>query len=172
MPWKTVNGRFVYFSAPVAHNDPVSVATTVGDEQHEHSPHTTGESGLEPGMFCEYSGNPSTIIGTWRPVDETDVDSIANHIQVAGIKSASVAGVVIADNGGTYAVKEAGLTLAWIIRPTKRLLPLSGIYNKSVQGVNVGKSVILVNQNHFVIASSKDDELELLTEKFNELVGV
>jgi len=144
----------------------------VDSPQQHAQQHTTGESGIVPGMFCQYSGNPSTIIGTYKPIDDEDVDSISNHIELAQKGTDSCAGIVVSDNGGTYSIKDSGIVLAWILRPTKRLLPLSGIYEKSIQGLPSGRSVILVAADgYFVIATSRDNEMEFLIERFNALTN-
>ena len=62
------------------------------------------------------------------------------------------------------------MCLCWLIKG-KRTLPLSGIYNRTINGVGTGKVVVLHDprDNSFIMASSKDDDIELLKMQFSAL---
>ena len=63
-----------------------------------------------------------------------------------------------------------GIVFAWVLR-RKRTLELSGLYSTSENGVPQGNTAIIQRGNFFVMARSKDDDLQTLAEKFSELTG-
>ena len=162
MPWRHVNGKYVHYSSDVVVTQSVA-KTTTGARQ------ASGDSNIEPGTFVEYSGDPSTTIGSFD--HNNSVENAESHLQLAQENSKTVAGVVTTAADGKYTVTSNGEILALIIRPTKRVLSLTGLYDTTVNGAPSGKTVIMVDGDSFIFAQSKDNELELLVERFNQLTG-
>jgi hypothetical protein len=87
-------------------------------------------------------------------------------VELAQPNSTVVAGVVTT----TDTVKTDGIVLAWVIKK-KRTLELSGLYSTTENGAFVANTAIIQRGNFFVMARSKDDELQKLMSQFAELTG-
>ena len=105
-------------------------------------------------------------IGNWKSDGEQGVLTCLSQVGPAQPKTTCCAGVLV--NSST--IKNDGTTLAWVLRK-KRTLDLSGLYNTSVNGVNIGKTAILQKGQVFIMARSHDDELDVLRSAFDELTG-
>lgn len=161
MPWRHVNGKYVHYASSIVVSAPTTTTTT--ERQ------SSGDSNMEAGSFVEYSGDPSTTIGSFD--HNNSVINAESHLQLAQANSTTVAGVVSSVSSDKYTVASNGVILAWVIRPTKRTIPLTGLYDTTVNGTASGKTVILVDGNSFIFARSKDNELDVLVERFNLLTG-
>ena len=60
--------------------------------------------------------------------------------------------------------------LVWMIEQP-RTLPISGIYDRHVNGVFDCKVVVLTQENSFVFARTRDSTIEQLKARLDELVG-
>ena len=97
----------------------------------------------------------------------SNVTSAVVPVTVAAEGSTRVAGVVTGEN---RVLVSGGTVLAWVLRK-KRTLELSGLYSTSENGVHVANTAIIQRGNFFVMARSKDDELQTLADKFAELTN-
>ena len=167
MPWRLVNGNYEFFSQRIVVTSPSSTAGKSTSRE------ASGESGIEHGTFVQHSGIASSTIGSFD--HGNSVLNAETHLEKAEPRTPLCAGVVtnITDVSGvtTYGVKESGIVLAWVIQEKKRKLPLSGIYNTSLNGIPNGKTAILVEGDSFIMCRSRDDQVETLTEKFASLTG-
>ena len=86
-------------------------------------------------------------------------------------RSPCVLGVVDTKNGSRVSVLHAGVVFAWVV-PGDHKPPLSGIYEKTVNGVAEAKVVIdVLPDNSFVMSQTNDSDLQTLTSRFDALVG-
>ena len=159
MPWKIINDKFIFYQVTSAVTSSGSATTTARE--------TSGESDVTTGAFVEYSGIPSSTIGTFENINILHAES---HVHLAQENSETCAGVAVSESrDNQWSIKEKGIVLAWIIKPQKRRLPLTGIYNKTINGAPAGKSVIIVSGDSFIMTTSKDDQIEILTSRFDAL---
>ena len=74
-------------------------------------------------------------------------------------------------------VTARGVAHAWIVSGVTRKLALSGIYEKTINGVPSGKTVVIVTETKpdgktpFILAKTVDDEVAILTARLNALTG-
>ena len=166
MPWSYRNGKFYFV------NTPVSVEPTPAPAPNVTTTHIlTGDENLTVGAWAEWTGNPSMTGGTittWKHSEA--IDHAHSHLRLAQEGSELVAGIVF-DNQVT--IQETGVCLAWVIKPIKNHIPLTGIYAHTINGLNKGKMVLIHNEldDSFLMAKTKDDELTILAEKFHALTN-
>ena len=142
MPWnKSSDGHFTHVPLVLTH---VSQASSSSSSTNDII-----QSGIANGHVLTFagpgpSGWPQATLGL-----ATDCS------QVVGISTAN----------GT--VKRGW---AWVV-PSKRRIPLSGIYSRDVNGVSDGSVAILVSQdNSFIICRTADSDLVALRQRFDALV--
>jgi hypothetical protein len=164
MPWARDGDKHVFYSTNEVNNQRVSAVSTSSTASQHLT--TSGTSTLEPGMWCQWSGAPSnTLPNGWAT---NNLDNAHSHVEIAQPETTCCAGVVVENS--PMKIKTTGIVLAWVIKK-KRTLELSGLYQTSENGVHVADTAIIQRGNFFVMARSKDDELETLLTKFSELVG-
>ena len=156
MPWARRGGKHVFFSInePVATSAPASTSST-------NATYSTPTGSLSAGAWAEWND------ATYKNAPSSDVTSTVLPVSIATEGSTRVAGVVTAHN----TIQTGGVVLAWVLRK-KRTLELSGLYSTSENGVHVASTAIIQRGNFFVMARSKDDELETLADKFAKLTGI
>ena len=144
MPWTRQGGKFVWVTTQA----PAPVIPQIGSNT---STNRTLENGIVVGDVVQYSG--------------TTMSQYPNFHLNKATSGGVVAGLV--DSGG--AVADVGM--AWVI-DEPRELPLSGIYQRTVNGLADGQVVVIVGKdNSFVMARTKDDDVEILRDRFNALVS-
>ena len=163
--WNYENGTFVFRpiqSITRRRSDSVSTTHTHVDDEL-----TSGDSAIEIGTFVQSSGEPSTSIGSFK--HSLGIDRAEVHVEPAEHNSRGVVGVVKNTVSG-YTLVDTGMCLCWLIKG-KRTLPLSGIYSRTINGASSGKVVVLHDprDDSFIMASSKDDDIELLKMQFSAL---
>ena len=152
MPWTRRDGKHVFFQQ----SEPVSTTAALS------------ATGASTQTFSVVTG--SLTSNTWAEWTE------GQNLQSASASSLGVvaatpetercAGVVTGPNQ----VQTSGIVFAWVLR-RKRTLELSGLYSTSENGVPQGNTAIIQRGNFFVMARSKDDDLQTLADKFSELTG-
>ena len=69
-----------------------------------------------------------------------------------------------------------GVTNAWVVTSSRKLA-LSGIYDKTINGVPSGKTVVIITETKpdgktpFILAKTVDDEVSTLTARMDALTG-
>ena len=177
--WSYNNGVFNYVKSTKTTRAAVSEDNrSVTSHVHETSHHVhaggfleevlrhdtaTSDSGvgdadiLPPGTFAEVSG------GSFN--HNLGVDKSVLHIRPAGASSKTTVGVIVnvATTGGTsgrHQIKTQGNVLAWIAQPYKEIIPITGIYQKQINGIDSGKTVIIHNERDgsIIFAQTRDDD--------------
>lgn len=158
MPWTRRGGKHVFFSIsePAAST---SAPTSTSSSAIEIS---TPTGSLSEGMWAEWAD-----AGSYKENSASNVTTAVVPVTVAAEGSTRVAGVVTGEN---RVMVSGGVILAWVLRK-KRTLELSGLYSTSENGVHVANTAIIQRGNFFVMARSKDDELQTLADKFAELTN-
>ena len=152
MSWSYIDGTFV--PQVVSRRPPSSPIITEDDEQTTQlstSQHThTGD--LENDYWAEVTGT-------------TELE-----LRRAQKGSECVVGVVTdVSESGVATVAHTGIVFAWVTRGDV-LPPLSGIYEKTVNGVFAGNVVIDVHPDRsFTMAQTHDDDLKQLRQRFDAL---
>lgn len=124
------------------------------------------ESGLSVGDFAEATGLPSQTNGFTTSLD---VEAALPALQKASYKSRGVVGVVKSNVNQRAHVIHSGVVFAWVTRGALEP-PLSGIYEKSINGVFDSHVVIDVHQdNSFTMAATHDSDLLLLKQRLDAL---
>ena len=123
------------------------------------------EPGLTAGHFAETTGLPTT--GNWT--DFTDIEHATPGLTKADYRSKGVVGVVKSIENSRAHVIHSGVVFAWVTRGALEP-PLSGIYQKSINGVFDSHVVIDVHpDNSFTMASTHDNELIALKQRLDAL---
>ena len=142
MPWTKQGSKFVWVTIE---------APTPILPQIQATTNRTFENGIVVGDVVQYSG--------------TTMSQYPNFHLTKAQSDGVVAGLV--DSTGVL----ADVGMAWVI-DEPRELPLSGIYQRTVNGVADGQVVVIVGKdNSFVMARTNDDEVKTLRERFNALVS-
>ena len=154
MPWTRRDGKHVFFqqSEPVSTSSSQLGTASAGTAQTLNL--ITGS--LAPNTWCQWAAASSY----------QGADASALPVVSAEPQTPNCAGVVLGPNQ----VQTDGIVFAWVLR-RKRTLELSGLYSTSENGVPTGNTAIIQRGNFFVMARSKDDELQELSDKFAELTG-
>jgi len=139
--WSNAGTHFVHIPAPSTPIVPRTTSTSADSV----------DNGIISGSFLEYSGNKAQA-GYWPNPHLV----LATGGRVAGVKT---------DSG--VATRHA---MAWVVME-KRKIPLSGIYSRTENGVAKGNTVVIVEGNSFIFAQTKDNDLEILKQKFTALTG-
>ena len=163
MPWV----RDILTNKHVFHrmNEPVTTTVpTISAPATTSSEKTINTGSASRGTWVEYTGQPTTTNAWFIAAATLNHNSPPIQVQPAQEHSKCVAGVVT----DTNRVQTDGTVLAWVIRK-KRTLDLSGLYDTSRNGVHVSKTAIIQNGNLFLMARSRDDDVEKLKEQFSEL---
>ena len=136
-----------------------SITSRSSSTQH-HAPST-----LSVGDFAETTGLPSS--GAWT--DFTDIEHATPGLQKADYRSKGVVGVVKTNANFRAHVVHSGVVFAWVTRGALEP-PLSGIYEKTINGVFDSHVVIDVHpDDSFTMASTHDNELLLLKQRLDAL---
>ena len=139
--------------------------TTVSATSRSSSAGHNAEPSLSSGDFAEATNIPSS--GDW--IDYTDIENATPSIQKATHKSKAVIGVVKTNENLSAHVVHAGVVFAWIVRGALEP-PLSGIYEKSINGLFDSHVVIDVHpDNSFTMAATHDSELVNLKQRLDAL---
>ena len=153
MPWTRRDGKHVFFQQ----SEPVSTFSALS------------ATGASPQTLNVFTG--SQQLNTWAEWgDAQSYQGIAPSslpVVPATPETTRCAGVVTSQNQ----LQTDGVVFAWVLR-RKRKLELSGLYSTSENGVPIGNAAIIQRGNFFVMARSKDDELQTLADKFKELTGI
>ena len=137
-----------------------SAATSRSSSTQHHA-----ESGLLAGDFAETTGLPTT--GNWT--DFTDVEHATPGLKKADYRSKGVVGVVKSNENLRAHVIHSGVVFAWVTRGALEP-PLSGIYEKSINGIFDSHVVIDVHpDNSFTMASTHDNDLIELKRRLDAL---
>ncbi len=145
--WSNAGTHFVHIPSP---STPLVQGRTTSSGG---STSDSVDNGIISGSFLEYSGNKAQA-GNWPNA----------HLVLAVPGGGGVAGVKT-DSG--VATRHA---MAWVVME-KRKIPLSGIYSRTENGIAKGKTVVIVEGNSFIFAQTKDNDLEILKQKFTALTG-
>jgi hypothetical protein len=160
MPWVRQNGQHVF----IRNNQPAH--TTQSTSTDTQLSHTVDTGSLPKGIWCQWTGIPESV-GHWAQQGAYgNLENAHTQVEIAEPASTCVAGVVV----DSSKVKTDGIVLAYVIKK-KRTLELSGLYATSENGVHIANTAIIQRGNFFVMARSKDDELETLISQFAELTG-
>ena len=165
MPWNYIRGKFVFVPTSTSTSQP-TIGGGGGDEVR-----ISGPPDLQLGSWVAYTGIPSTTVGTFK---HYDIENAHSHLELATEGSRLVAGIVSGGNMTSgYELQQSGVCLAWVLPSTKRLLPLSGVYERSVNGIYKNKVVVAFNprDNSFTLAETRDSELQELKERFDALTN-
>jgi hypothetical protein len=147
-------------------NQPAQQSTTISASETANTI-STATGSRDNGTWVEWSGTPDGAANYWAEQGAYgNLENAHTQIETAQPDSTCVAGVVVKSN----TIKTDGIVLAWVIKK-KRTLELSGIYATSQNGIHVANTAIIQRGNFFVMARSKDDELETLMSQFEELTG-
>jgi len=158
MPWVRQGDKHVFLSISRPVLPTVTAPLASGADV---KPISTGL--ISEGSFVQYDGiQPSPQF--WATQAAQKNYSPTMTVEIAEKNSTCVAGVVTATNQ----IQTSGVVLAWIIKQ-KRELPLSGVYSTSVNGVTVANTAIVQVGQAFVMAKSRDSQVEKLTQQFAEL---
>jgi len=122
-----------------------------------------------PGHLAESTGIAAMKNGSITSFDHSEnYDHAYTSLRPAHSASTNIVGVSLADN----AVQRHGHALVWVIRPTTSHLPITGSYNWSVNGINMGMQIIFHNaDNSFLLARTADDELEKIRLRLEALTN-
>ena len=143
-------------------SSPTAASTTTS---RSSSTQHHAESGLNAGDFAETTGLPTT--GSWT--DFTDIEHATPGLTKADYRSKGVVGVVKSIENSRAHVVHSGVVFAWVTRGALEP-PLSGIYEKSINGVFDSHVVIDVHpDNSFTMASTHDNELIALKQRLDAL---
>ena len=159
MPWTRQGGKHVFFSI----SEPAASTSAPASTSSSAIEISTPTGSLSEGMWAEWADAGSYKEG----FSASNVTSAVVPVTVAAEGSTRVAGVVTGEN---RVLVSGGTVLAWVLRK-KRTLELSGLYSTSENGVHVANTAIIQRGNFFVMARSKDDELQTLADKFAELTN-
>ena len=161
MPWSrdAATGQHVFYHLSRPAQPIVSAQSNSGADTN-----TVSTGSIQEGSFVQYTGvEPPSQFAT-QAAQKNYTPTMT--VELADPKSTCVAGVVT----GTNQIKTKGVVLAWVIKQ-KRELPLSGIYSTSVNGVSVGSTAIVRFGSSFIMARSRDDDVEKLKQQFSELTA-
>ena len=143
-------------------SSPTAASTTTS---RSSSTQHHAESGLLAGDFAETTGLPTT--GNWT--DFTDVEHATPGLKKADYRSKGVVGVVKSNENLRAHVIHSGVVFAWVTRGALEP-PLSGIYEKSINGIFDSHVVIDVHpDNSFTMASTHDNDLIELKRRLDAL---
>ena len=126
---------------------------------------------MSVGSWVEWTGLPSMLGGTLNSFKHNlGIDTAQSHIRLAAQGSELVAGIVF---NTSYTIQDSGICMAWILKPLKNVLPFTGIYAHTINGLNKGQVVVVHNplDDSFIMAKSKDDGLTELAAKFAALTN-
>ena len=126
---------------------------------------------MSVGSWVEWSGLPSMLGGTVNTYKHNlGIDTAQSHLRLAPQGSELVAGIVY---DTTYTIQDGGICMAWVVKPLKTVLPFTGIYAHTVNGISRGQVVVVHNplDDSFIMAKSKDDGLVELAAKFAALTN-
>lgn len=161
MPWVRQGNEHVFYQV-VTEPAVVRSAEQKSETDTAHVEVSTGSA--EIGTWCQWTGTPPWPSYWLERGASAKLEDAHSQVEVAEPNSKCVAGVVVAQNK----IKTDGVTLAWVIKK-KRTLELSGLYSTTENGIHVANTAIIQRGNFFVMARSKDDELQTLISKFAEL---
>jgi hypothetical protein len=161
MPWTRVGNQHVF----VQHTELVarSLPTTSTESTQETN---TATGSINFGSWVQWTGEPKTTQYWAENGASGKLNNAHGQVELAQPNSTHVAGVVTKLD----TVKTDGIVLAWVIKK-KRTLELSGLYSTTENGAFVANTAIIQRGNFFVMARSKDDELQKLMSQFAELTG-
>jgi hypothetical protein len=149
--WTEQQGKFVYrevarHSRPRVYHMPASSSFSSVSATHTHTTgvthiHDDGATTADTGTFVDVDGLP------------------ANGSPVAGIAQAGQ-------------IVSSGIVDAYVLDVPPRA-KLSGVYDRTINGVASGKVVVIYNEQDesFIMASTKSNELEEIRLKFEALTG-
>ena len=157
--WSYENGVFRPVSIPFR-STPASAAVSL--------PSSSAPGGLTYAVQGSFAvGDFVEVTPNFTPVGPLLTPPLVS----ASHRSPTVVGVVKRLTGAQQAeVAERGLCYAWVV-PGDYTPPLSGYYDKAVNGVHQCRVVIDVQGDAFTIAATKDDEVEQLTARFDALTS-
>ena len=163
-----LNGLFIPPTRSLPLVRPVAPTTTAASSsaisQSSSAQHAT-TAGVAYGDFAETTGQPTQ--GQWR--DFEDPNSANPELTKAQYRSQAVLGVVVKNNNNQAHVVHAGVAFAWVTRGALEP-PLSGIYEKSINGVFDSHVVIDVHpDDSFTMAATHDNELIHLKQRLDAL---
>ena len=151
--------------APSNVRRPITTTTTTSATTRSSSTQHNAPSSLAAGDFAETTGLPTS--GAWA--DFTDIEHATPGLQKADYRSRGVVGVVKTNVNSRAHVVHSGVVFAWVTRGALEP-PLSGIYEKTINGVFDSHVVIDVHpDNSFTMASTHDNELLLLKQRLDAL---
>ena len=141
-----------------------TAATTSATSRSSSAQHHA-HSELSYGDFAETTGLPSS--GSW--IDHTDIENATPALQKASYKSKGVVGVVKSVQSSFAHVVHAGVVYAWVVRGALEP-PLSGIYQKTINGVFDSHVVVDVHpDDSFTMAATHDSDLINLKQRLDAL---
>jgi len=159
MPWTRQGNQHVFVQYnELVDRSPKQTAVTRNNETNVPT------NSIHFGKWVQWTGEPLTM-NHWSQ-HGGDFQNAHGRVELAQNGSTCTAGVVTREN----TVTTDGIVLAWVIKK-KRTLELSGLYSTSENGAFVANTAIIQRGNFFVMARSKDDELQKLTSQFAELTG-
>ena len=139
--------------------------TTTGATSRSSSTQHYAPSTLAAGDFAETTGLPSS--GAWT--DFTDIEHATPGLQKADYRSKGVVGVVKTNTNSRAHVVHSGVVFAWVTRGALEP-PLSGIYQKTINGIFDSHVVIDVHpDDSFTMAATHDSDLLLLKQRLDAL---
>ena len=159
--WRYVDGRFVYVQS-------VSVPPPADEGAPPDGTTLTGDADMLPGMFVKWTGIPSIAGGTVTTWKHTEgVQHATSHLALADSGCRLVAGVI---TDTSYTIADGGVVLAWVVKPIATVLPLSGLYTHTQNGVSLGAVVVNYNDDaSFTFAPTTSDDLDELKRRLDEL---
>ena len=160
------NGLFIppTRSLPLIRTVASTATATSTISQSSSAQHAT-TPGVAHGDFAETTGQPTQ--GQWRDFD--DPNSANPELTKAAYRSNTVLGVVVQNKNNQAHVVHAGVVFAWVTRGALEP-PLSGIYEKSINGVFDSHVVIDVHpDDSFTMAATHDNELIALKQRLDAL---
>lgn len=162
--WRYVDGRFIFQPIKTA----IPSGTIAPDAPDADAEVLRGEENMQPGMFVKWTGIPSIAGGTvttWK--HNEGVQHATSHLALADSGCRLVAGVI---TNTSYTIADGGVVLAWVVKPIATILPLSGIYTHTRNGINLGAVVVNYNDDaSFTFAETTSDDLGELKNRLDEL---
>ena len=141
---------------------------------------TTSDSSISLSASHNHAAHQSVNVGDF--VETTNLSSTGSftntgppssakpYLVQAQVRSPCVLGVVDKKDGSGVSVVHAGVSYAWVVLGDHRP-PLSGIYQKTINGVPEADVVIdVLPDNSFVMSQTHDSDLQTLINRFNALV--
>ena len=170
--WSFENGRYKYNRIPETRYVARSInQAPINQPEGATDPIFTGDD-IPMGAFVQSTGSAAMANGSITTFNHNlDSSHAYPELERATHEGACIGVMRDTDRHLIY----SGFALAWLVRPLKTILPITGTYTHTINGVYAGEQVIVRPEgdgsNSFIMFRKADDEIASLRARLDALVG-